>query len=340
MRETTDAKQFDAVFEGGGVKGVGLVGALSILEQQGYTPVNVAGTSAGAIVASLLAAGYQAAELKEVIMGLDFNQLTDPPTIGRIPLVGPVVDELFSKGLYKGDYFLKLMRDLLARKGVRTFGDLVIQSETDDRYRFKLRVVASDISLGRMLVLPQDIRDYGIEPGQLEVALAVRMSMSIPLFFCPVQLKRPDGGTSLIVDGGLLSNFPVELFDSVGDPSWPTFGFKLVQGDEETLSQRTRHPINGPLSEVIAMFLTATEAHDAYYLKAAKFVRTIAVDTLTVASTDFNLSPAQKEALYQSGMAAANDFLAHWNFDEYRKLYRSGEPVQTRHEQLMSQTTG
>jgi NTE family protein len=302
--------------------------------------VNVAGTSAGAIVASLLAAGYTAKELKDVIVGLDFNQLTDPPAVGRIPLVGPVVDELFAKGLYKGDFFLNLIRDLLARKGVRTFGDLILQGETDARYRFKLRVVASDISLGRMVVLPQDVLDYGIQPEQFEVALAVRMSMSIPLFFCPVQLKRPDGGTSLIVDGGLLSNFPVELFDTNGDPPWPTFGFKLVQGDEETLSQRTRHPVNGPLSEVIAMFLTATEAHDAYYLKAAKFVRTIAIDTLAVASTDFNLTDAQKEALYQSGVAASRDFLAHWDFNEYKKLYRSGEAIPSRHQRLLTPSPG
>lgn len=55
----------DAVFEGGGVKGIGLVGAIAVAEEYGYRFVNVAGSSAGAIVAALLAAGYSAAEIKK-----------------------------------------------------------------------------------------------------------------------------------------------------------------------------------------------------------------------------------------------------------------------------------
>lgn len=91
--------RFDAVFEGGGVKGIGLVGALAVIEQAGYQPMNLAGTSAGAIIAALYAAGYTAAELKTVILGLDFNQLTDPPAIGHIPFFGQIIDEVVQKGL-------------------------------------------------------------------------------------------------------------------------------------------------------------------------------------------------------------------------------------------------
>ena len=54
----------DAVFEGGGVKGIALVGAVAVAEEKGYRWANLAGTSAGAIVASLLAAGYTGAEFR------------------------------------------------------------------------------------------------------------------------------------------------------------------------------------------------------------------------------------------------------------------------------------
>lgn len=57
-------KRVDLVFEGGGVKGLGLVGVLSVLEEKGYEPQSVAGTSAGGLLAALLAAGYTAAELR------------------------------------------------------------------------------------------------------------------------------------------------------------------------------------------------------------------------------------------------------------------------------------
>jgi NTE family protein len=322
-------KRFDGVFEGGGVKGIGLVGALAAIEEAGYEAVNVAGTSAGAIVASLYAAGYTAAELKPIIMGLDFNKFTDPPAIGHLPLIGAVIDELVEKGLYKGDFFLNLMRDLLGRKGVHTFRDLLQTVDGDDeRYRFKLRVIASDITRGCMLVLPQDVKDYSMAPEDLEVALAVRMSMSIPFFFIPVRL-----GGSYVVDGGLLSNFPVELFDSAGEPAWPTFGFKLVRAND--LVAPSPHPITGPLSELAAIVFTAMAAQDAYYLRTDKFARTITIDTLDVRMTDFNLSAERKEALYQSGVAAAKDFLAHWDFDRYKALYRSGRPIPRRREQAL-----
>src|SRR5271169_4563560 len=87
----------DGVFEGGGVKGIALVGALSSFESHGFKWCNLAGTSAGAIVASLLASGYNAAELKEIIGNLDYMKFEDAGTIGRVPLIGPVISLLYAK---------------------------------------------------------------------------------------------------------------------------------------------------------------------------------------------------------------------------------------------------
>lgn len=323
-------RRVDGVFEGSGVKGIGLVGAAETIEDAGYEFVNLAGTSAGAVVATLLAAGYSAKELKPIINDINFATFQDPPLIGRVPFIGPLIDEIFNKGLYKGDVFLNLIRKLLAERNVYTFRQLINpEFADDDRYRFKVRIIASDISRGRMLVLPQDIRNYGQAPEDLDVALAVRMSMSIPFFFEPVKLQN-----SFIVDGGMLSNFPVELFDSNGIPEWPTFGFKLVLSNQDTPGDMVHHPINGPISELSAMFSTALEAHAAYYLANDKFVRTIAIDTLNIGTTDFNLSGEQKAALYASGVQAAKTFLASWDFEKYKALYRNGRPLPSRREQV------
>ena len=94
----------------------------------------------------------------------------------------------------------------------------------EDRYR--LRVIASDVTHRRMLVLPDDAAHLGVNPDELEIARAVRMSMSLPIFFEPVVHENGETGEDhLIVDGGMLSNFPVWLFDRKGqDPRWPTFG--------------------------------------------------------------------------------------------------------------------
>ena len=178
----------DLVFEGGGVKGIGLAGALATLEEREYRPQNIAGTSAGAITAALLAAGYSAAELREIIVSLDYRQFQDRAWEDKMPLVERSLSLLLDLGLYEGDRFLEWIRERLEAKDVRTFADLVQAEYADDpRYRSRLQVIASDVTTHELLVLPRDAGKLGIEPDELDVALAVRMSMSIPIFFEPVR---------------------------------------------------------------------------------------------------------------------------------------------------------
>ncbi len=312
----------DAVFEGGGVKGIGLVGAVAVAEEKGYQWVNVAGTSAGAIVAALVAAGYTAVEIKEIMEELDYNRFKDASLLDRVPLAGPLASLILEKGIYEGRFFENWMRGLLRKKKVETFNDLILEEyKGDKRYRFKLRVIASDISRGRMLVLPQDIADFGIRPENLDVAAAVRMSMSIPFFYEPVTVQnKQTSQVSYIVDGGLLSNFPVWLFDTKGAiPEWPTFGFKLVEPEEEL---EIPHQIRGPVSLLAALFSTMMKAHDARYIKDEHYVRTIPIPTLDVGTTEFDISREKSEALYYSGREAAEKFFATWDFAEYVNKYR------------------
>jgi len=313
----------DAVFEGGGVKGIGLVGAVAVAEEKGYKWENIAGTSAGAIVAALLAAGYNSAELKSVMQELDYSRFKDANFLDKIPLAGPLASLIFEKGIYEGKFFENWIGKLLLAKNVRTFGDLIVNEYQDNgKYRFKLRVIASDITRGRLIVLPQDIADYGVKPKDLNVAAAVRMSMSIPFFYEPVLLKNmKTNQISYIVDGGLLSNFPVWLFDTdSGVPEWPTFGFKLVEPEEGKPNN-----VRGPVSLLTALFSTMMEAHDARYIKDENFVRTLAIPTLGVGTTEFDISRKKSEDLYQSGKAAAEKFFTRWNFDQYINKYRKGE---------------
>lgn len=315
-------RRADAVFQGGGVKVVGLVGALSVAERHGYEWVNVGGTSAGAMVAALLAAGYRAREIARILEEADFTAFRDPPKWASVPFIGPALALAFTKGLYKGDRLEEWMRSLLAARRVRTFADLIIPGEPDERFRFKLQVIAADISRGRMLVLPQDMAQYGVRPEEVDVARAVRMSASLPFFYRPVvqYYPTPDGGfASYIVDGGLLSNFPVWLFDVDGTPPWPTFGFMLVDPQYER-----PHRIRGPVSFGAAMVSTMLEAHDARYLEDADSVRTIRIPTGGVRTTDFDMSPEQKRDLFDAGVAAARKFFAEWNFNRYVSMYRAG----------------
>ena len=132
------AKDCDLVCEGGGVKGIGLAGAFETLEQAGYTPSHSAGTSAGAITAALIAAGYSAADLKDVVFNMDFTQFEDETWQDRFPgAFGKGLSIAMVTGVYRGDAFLEWIRAKLAAKNVHVFGDLRTDSD-DPRYVYKL----------------------------------------------------------------------------------------------------------------------------------------------------------------------------------------------------------
>jgi NTE family protein len=327
----------DAVFEGGGVKGIGLVGAVAATEALGYEYCNVAGTSAGAIVAALVAAGYRAQELRDIMQSLDYAKFKDEGLLDRIPVFGKVLSLGLEKGIYEGAHLEQWLRATLALKGKHTFKDLTIEESKDSpKYRYKLQVIAADISRGTMLVLPGASKDYGIDPDDLDIAHAVRMSMSIPFFFEPVTL--PLGGSGppcYIVDGGVLSNFPIHLFDDgTPDPPWPTFGYMLAE-TSDILGSDVSHQVAGPFSLLASLFLTMMEAHDRMYISNGAFARTIMIPTLGVKTTDFDLPPSRAEALYQSGLEAGRAFFRTWDFEQYKAVFRQ-EAGKNRREMLLA----
>ena len=114
-----EQKRADAVFEGGGVKGIALVGAIAATEAQGYVFQNVAGTSAGAIVAALVAAGYGAGELATVMKSVDYRKFMDKDFRDKIPILGAALSLGFEKGIYEGRFFEGWLRELLAAKKKR-----------------------------------------------------------------------------------------------------------------------------------------------------------------------------------------------------------------------------
>jgi NTE family protein len=328
----------DAVFEGGGVKGIGLVGAIAVTEELGYEFVNLAGTSAGAIVAALVAAGYNATELREIMQGLDYSQFKDKGLLDHIPVAGTILSLGLEKGIYEGVYLEDWIRQKLAAKGKHTFKDLILDEFKDlPQYRYKLQVIAADISRGKMLVLPRDIVDYGMQPDDLDIAHAVRMSMSIPLFYEPVTLKhRGTGEDCYIVDGGVLSNFPIHLFDApTSDPPWPTFGYMLAENPDAS-GQEVSHVVSGPFSLLASLFLTMMEAHDRMYISNGAFARTIMIPTMGVKTTDFDLSPERADALYYSGVQGARAFFSTWDFERYKATFRQAAEKTRRELVLMA----
>lgn len=313
----------NSVFEGGGVKGISLVGAIKAAEEFDVAFHRVAGTSSGSIVAALLAAGYSADEMKEIIIQTPFTAFLKRAPIFNMKFIGPAVRVLLKKGLYSGEVLEYWMQSLLRAKKIRTFGDLGPR---------KLQIIASDISNGRLLVLPEDIANYGIDPHKFEIAKAVRMSTSIPYFFDPVMIRnsstilkgRRKSFTkqfSYIVDGGLLSNFPLWLFDHERHPQTkqmiPTVGFQMVGKNENQ-----PHQINGPFTMFEAMFETMMSAHDERYIEQYNRYRTIKIPTLGIRNTQFHISTEESMLLYESGYLAGRKFFEQWSSKQYESQFK------------------
>lgn len=302
----------DAVFEGGGVKGIAFIGALLVMEENGYTWEKLAGTSAGSIVAALLSAGYTSSELRPVFEELDYLYFLERKGLGRLPVIGPLVELIVREGVFRADRIELFIEELLRKKGIRTFGDLPPG---------KLRIIASDVSAGKMLVLPDDLAQYDVVPDDFPIARAVRMSSSIPFFFQPDVLQKK-GETHYIVDGALLSNYPVWLFDVPGKPLWPTIGFRL----HDSSAPREGKKITGLFSFTRGLVMTMLDAHDRLYVEKAQAVRTIFIPTFGVRTTQFQLPTDVRRKLFQSGEESARRFLDGWDFEKYVAVFRNSSP--------------
>jgi len=335
---STDAKPADLVLEGGGVLGIAHVGAVSVFLEHGYRFERVAGTSAGAVVGSLIAAGMPRDRLRPVMDELKYRDLLDRTNLAKVPIVGTPAAVLFKAGVCKGDRLREWLGKLLNDLDVETFEQLKLPPDPrdglEDYQRYKLVVITADVTSGRIAHLPWDYqRLYGLDPDKQRVVDAVRASMSIPYLFEPFKLRHATG-TSRFVDGGVLSAFPIDAFDRRDgkQPRWPTFGVKLIpplpKADTKLLPWvRLLHRVPAAhLFEQIAA--TMIVGHDQTYLDqpwVAK--RAIQVDTDALNMFDFGIEKPARDFLYDHGRSAATGFLDTWDWVSYRDEYRAGPPA-------------
>ncbi|WP_026689299.1 patatin-like phospholipase family protein [Alteribacter aurantiacus] len=294
----------DGVFAGGGVRALAFVGALNALEKKGIEFERIAGTSAGAITGAFIKAGFSGEEIVSLFEEMDLRQLLDPrKSMFPLPFIRWLT--MYRKiGLYKGSEFEKWLVDTLKKKGVSTFADLPPGS---------LKMVASDITNGRIVVLPDDLPLYGRIPEKFSVARAIRMSCSIPFFFEPVKIYDGTGKPSYVVDGGVLSNFPMWVFKKRNQKrlTRPVLGFRLSPTLEEEMASPRK--IKNAMQFTYAMVETMRTAHDQRYIARDLAKDIVFIPVKDVKTTDFSLSDDQKASLIQLGEDSTTIFLKHWS---------------------------
>lgn len=294
------------VFEGGGVKGFSYCGVVNELERMGVLQraKNFSGTSIGSLVAALLAIGYTAEELKKELISLDFKKMMDSD-IGFIR----GISRIFNKyGYYKGKALYKNIRHMIKNKtgdADYTFGQLFRDTGV------QLVVVATNVNLRRSIYFSHQ------KYADLPIAIGVRASMSVPVMFQPVKING-----NLYVDGGMMANYPIYIFDSenhddyrsefnLNYPNYKTLGFKItVNGERESYIRYECKKVNSFKSFLVGLWETYDLTGSDRSNTAPNWARTVYVETPDIPLTKVQLNKNEIDSLIQSGIDSVREYFS------------------------------
>ena len=317
------------VLEGGGVRGLAYAGVFYVLEEKGILQQieKVGGSSAGSIAGMLVSIGYNAAEIDSLMMELPVQKFKD----GYGGLVGKYKRLKNDFGIFKGDAFERWLQQLVSHKTGKprlTFEQLHQLHLTNSLYK-DLYCTATNLSKQQL-----EIFSFETTPN-MPIALAVRISSGVPLYFEPIALdnrlqkiKRSDtvSFVNYYVDGGMLSNYPISMFDTCEDNRTNPLLCSKVKFNNQTIGIKLERPqqidslnennlripaydIN-KFSEYLAAFsnlLMETLSRKYPGLENEKG-RTIYVSQGNISSIIKKTKPQDKLLLYENGVNAANYF--------------------------------
>ncbi|MCJ7716499.1 MAG: patatin-like phospholipase family protein [Anaerolineales bacterium] len=309
------------VFKGGGIRGIAYMGVLEILDE--YRIIEniqrVAGTSAGAIAAAIVSFRLSVPETKELFNSLDFTKVPQNETKLKSRKFLRFPEEESSRrffknfGWYSSEYFYNWLEEVIAGQcdGNRraTFSDF-------KDYGFRdLFIMVTNVSRQRVEIFSAD------HTPDVAVADAVRMSLSIPVFFEALRFDgQKFGDGDYYVDGGLYDNFPVHIFDHPeyagktwafrDGVNWETLGLFIYP--EQIIS-----PSEPEIPDNVWEFLTLTlrnlyHSHEvaSYQANTADQHRTIEISDCGIPATDFDIEQGSEkyQLLYESGIQAVQSF--------------------------------
>jgi NTE family protein len=368
----------DMVFEGGGAKGMAFVGALRELFQHERVRVGrLLGTSSGAIMATLLAAGYTVKEMEDALVERDENGrpvfesfMGDPATFSQatidgsairtvlrtmnLPIVGGTLEEkiddaivnslvtndlfrhIFSfveeGGWYSAEAFVRWLQDKLNTGSVdgvqRRHGESTLKQFFEATGK-DLTLIAADTTGQRMLIL-----NHRTAPD-VPVVRAARMSMSIPLLWQEV-IWQEEWGPYLfnkqehdltghaVVDGGLLSTFPISLFLSdrtdvtevLGEPATDNVLGVLIDEAKEVpgkpATRTSTQAVDIGALRTARRFRrlvdTALSAHDRMAIELYK-QNIVRLPAKGYGTTQFDMTDEERTALVNAAENAMREFL-------------------------------
>ena len=255
-------------------------------------------------------------------------------------------------GLNPGDHFHLWLTDILKNNDIENTKqlkeristlpkDLYLRGHTNHKVKpeVKIKILTSDITTNSKIIFPEMGELYYQDVDESNPADFVRASMSIPIFFQPFkkydipsgieQMKKWDkllkyrGNIPteiLFVDGGIMSNFPIDVFHRHNKvPRKPTFGVKLGYDRDES------NEIENPLTLLYSCFNSARQIRDFEFIfNNNEFEQLVAyVETDDYNWLNFDLGREEKIGLFLNGVKSACSFLKEFDWERY-KAFRRG----------------
>ncbi len=290
-------------------------------------------------------------------------------------------------GLNKGEAFFEWLNKLLTDSGIKTLYDLDLRLSTPpqglrqrngklftdaDRPSGRLVIVAADITTETRVEFPKMANLYWADPQSVSPALFARASMSVPMFFEPLRINNIPMGekaqknwqelagygkedptevipeTAMFVDGGVVSNFPIDAFHCIGGmPRMPTFGVKLEYDKRCKMQHQLPPYADGKFSALFPLagtvFNSARHTLDYEFIKKnpdyknlVEFIPCTYKDdsgkTVSYGWLDFNMPDSHKAELFLQGARKAITFIKEFSapfgdrptkWEYYKQLRRS-----------------
>ncbi|MEM3857804.1 MAG: patatin-like phospholipase family protein [Candidatus Micrarchaeaceae archaeon] len=275
-------------FEGGGICGIAYIGALYELQSHDMLKdiTHFIGSSIGSIFALLLSCKIDISEIYKLFINLDLTKFEDSSYF----ILKDIYRFNTQFGWNSGNNFDALLSDIL-NKYVGT--NILTFEEINKRFGNTLIITATDMKKRKTVYFSP------LSTPNMDVKLAIRCSISLPLFYSPVYLND-----TFYIDGGFLDNYPIkELYKYVKKEE--VIGLKLVNNKNECEHE---HELPRNIIEYIKLLILMMRDNQLK-INNDEIDRTIFIDVGNVSAIDFNITVDKKEELMLQGKLAVLQFL-------------------------------